>query len=315
MNVGVFRRGAPLLAAAVAVAAAAGCGGSDGPPVIAVGPLETSARNISCEGWDRSIHDCNRDLTEGFRAMLRSAIARTGKVAAMEPARWDGLVAEHELDEAHLADRTGRIRRLTGADWFVRGTITRFGARERQLRLGGAGLTRATASTEMGVDVTVTEVGSGRVVFSDTIATEIGRGSFLLAAGLRRTAASADPFADVLEASAAKIAEAVVTDRFPIRVVELESEGGLVLNYGAALFSPGDRLAGYAAGQRGAESGAAGPVSGGTPAVAVVEIVDVGEDFARARTVAGAVGAGAALRRLTNAEQAPRERPRSGPAW
>ena len=315
MNAGALRRGTPLLAAAVAVAAAAGCGGSDGPPVIAVGPLETSARNISCEGWDRSIHDCNRDLTEGFRTMLRSAIARTGKVAAMEPDRWDGLVAEHGLDEAHLADRTGRIRRLTGADWFVRGTITRFGDKERQLRLGGAGLTKASALTEMGVDVTVTEVGSGRVVFSDTITTEVSRGAFLRAAGLRRTAASADPFADVLEASAARIAEAVVTDRFPIRVVEVESEGGLVLNYGAGLFSPGDRLAGYAAGEPGAASGQTGPDSGGTAEVGVVEIVDVGADFARARTVAGAVGRGSSLRRLTAAEQAPRERPRSGPAW
>ena len=184
------------------------------------------------------------------------------------------------------------------------------------MRFGGVELTRATASTEMGVDVTVTEVGSGRVVFADTIVTEVGRGSFLRAAGVRRTAASADPFADVLEVSAAKIAEAVVTDRFPIRVVEVESEGGLVLNYGVALFSPGDRLAGYAAGEGGTESGTAGPDSDWTFETAVVEIVDVGEDFARARTVTGApLGRGASFRRLTAAEQASRERPRSGPAW
>ena len=58
-------------------------------PIVAIGGMDTSAQNVSCEGWDRAVHDCNQDLSEGFRVMLETSIIKTGKMNVMERGRVD----------------------------------------------------------------------------------------------------------------------------------------------------------------------------------------------------------------------------------
>ena len=43
---------------------------------------------------------------------------------------------------------------------------------------------------------------------------------------------SGDPFGDVQEVVAAKIAEAIVTSRIPIKVIQIQADGTLIVNYG-----------------------------------------------------------------------------------
>lgn len=230
--------------------------GQAAKPVVAIGGIDTAAQNISCKGWDRSVHDCNRDLSEGFRVMLETSITKTGKMNVMERGRLDGVLQEQGLAGAGLTDAGGGIGGLTGVDYLIYGTITRFGAQEsgvsvstdsgvgsllgrRTRQAAGGGLDTASVSVSMGVDLKVTDVSTGHIVVADEVAGTVQAGSSFSVGGISQTDASADPYADVQRVVASRIAEAVVTSRTPIKVIAIQSDGTLVLNYGNVFFKPG----------------------------------------------------------------------------
>ena len=235
-------------------------GGQAAKPVVAIGGIDTAAQNISCKGWDRSVHNCNRDLSEGFRVMLETSITKTGKMDVMERGRLQGVLEEQALAGAGITDSGGGVGGLTGVDYLIYGTITRFGAQEsgvsvstssgvgsllgrRGQQAAGGGLDTSKTAVTMGVDLKVTDVATGRIVIADEVAGTVAAGSSFSVGGISSSDASADPFADVQRVVAANIAEAVVTARTPVKVIAVQSDGTLVLNYGNVFFKPGDQLA------------------------------------------------------------------------
>ena len=131
---------------------------------------------------------------------------------------------------------------LTGTDYLIYGTITRFGSSGFQTDNKGptgiaqfGGIVGAIAqrtiqkenvTTEMGVDLRVTDVATGHILFAGSLDASITQRS------------STDPFADVQRALAAKISEAVVTSRIPIKVIAVQDDGTLILNYGSVFPCP-----------------------------------------------------------------------------
>lgn len=307
---------------------------AQGKPVVAIGPLNVAAQNISCDGWDRSIYDCNQDLAEGFRAMLETAITKTGKMDVMERMQWDAIIHEQGLSEAGLTTSGGGLGELTGVDYYVYGTITRFGAQQggfsvngrsglgglvnRRARgaLGG-GVSKSTVETEMGVDLKVTDVATGHIVVADSVSSSVKQGSAISVGGIRKAEASGDPFADVQEVVAAKIAEAIVTSRIPVKVIQVQSDGTLILNYGDVFFATGDRLAAFEVGESFVDPDTGEVLGSEETEIGVIEITRSEPRFSRARAVTGDVGQGATLKRLVGAEpdQQPNERKRSGVRW
>ncbi len=53
---------------------------------------------------------------------------------------------------------------------------------------------------------------------------------------------TADPFAEVQRIVARKISEKIVTSKFPIKVINVQSDGNLIINYGDVFFKQGDKL-------------------------------------------------------------------------
>lgn len=299
---------------------------SQGKPVVAVGKLEVSAQNISCQGWDRSRYNCNQDLADGFRAMLETAIAKTGKMDVMERRALDQLLVEQGLTEVGLTQSGSGFGNLTGVDYYVYGTITRFGANQsgfnvsdsQQARrgLGGSLISRNRVETEMGVDLKVTDVETGHIVVADSVSSTVRQGGGFSVAGITKAQNSGDPFADVQSAVAAKIAEAIVTSRIPIKVIQVQADGTLILNYGNVFFSGGEQLAAFEVGESFVDPDTGEVLGSEETQVGTVQVTRVESRFSRAKTLSGEVGIGVALKRIaTEPEDGKKRKKRSGARW
>lgn len=306
-------------------------------PVVAIGPIQLSAQNISCKGWDRS--NCNQDLSDGFRQMLETSIAKTGKMDVMERGQLDTIIAEQGLGEMGLTTSGGQVGGLTGVDYFVYGTITKFGAKESGMNIStdsgvgslfggkakqaaGSGVSKGSVQTEMGVDLKVTDVSTGQIVIADHMEDSVREGSSFAVGGIQRAEASADPFADVQRKVAARISEAIVTTRIPIKVIQVQGDGTLILNYGNVFFTAGDQLAAFEVGESFVDPDTGETLGFEETEVGRVEITRSEPKFSRARVVGEPfqVVAGMTLKRSLGAQQGSEnerssQRKRSGAPW
>lgn len=293
-----------------------------GKPVVAISQINTAAQNISCQGWDRSTHDCNQNLSEGFRTMLETAITKTGKMDVMERGRLNVVLQEQGLDAAGLTESGGGIGGLTGVDYMIYGTVTRFGAQEtgvsvstdrgvgsllgrRSRQAADGGLDTSKLSVSMGVDLKVTDTATGRIVIADEVSGTIEAGSSFSVGGISSQQASADPFADVQRVVSAKIAEAIVTTRIPIKVIAVQSDGTLVLNYGDVFFGPGDQLAAFQVGEVFTDPDTGEVLGADETQIGSVEIVSSDARLSKANILEGDAAsfqAGTALKRIAAAE-------------
>ena len=301
-------------------------------PVVAIGAIDTAAQNISCKGWDRSRYNCNQDLAEGFRIMLETALTKTGKMDVMERGRMDTVLAEQGLASAGFTDSGGDVGGLTGVDYMVYGTITRFGAQESGVKVAssgafgrkipGGGLDTSRKSVNMGVDLKVTNVSTGKIMIADEVSGTVQTGSSFAVGGISKTESSADPFADVQRVVAGRIAEAIVTTRTPVKVIGIQSDGTLVLNYGNVFFRPGDQLAAYSIGEEFIDPDTGEVLGADETKVGAVSIVSTTARLSKASITEGdpiVFVEGTVLKRLLvpsgQAGQTRKARKRSGAAW
>ena len=236
-------------------------------PVVGIARIQTAAQNISCKGWTARAHqDCNAYLTEGFRVMLETAIVKSNKMDVMERVQLTGVLQEQGLGQFGLTTSGGTVGGLTGVDYLIYGSITKFGARGSGFGVSGSsgvgsilggkigaafsGISSSSVTTEMAVDLKVTDVATGKIVLAETVQGEAKQGQAFNVAGISSRETGADPFADVQRIVAARIAEAVVTTRIPFKVIKVQSDGTLILNYGNGFLKAGDILALFKVGEQ-----------------------------------------------------------------
>ncbi len=297
-------------------------------PVVGVTGIEVAARNISCEGWDT--RNCNRDLSEGFRVMLETAINKTRKMDVMERAQLDAVFAEQGLGQGGLTTSGGELGGLTGLDYLIYGTITKFGASKsgfsvstdgfgsKAKRVFGKGASRQKVVTEMAVDLKVTDVASGKILISDTAEASVTSGEAFSVGGVQSSKGSGDPFADVQRAVAARISEVIVTARIPVKVIKVQRNGTLILNYGNIFFKPGDTLAVFEVGEA-FEDPDTGEILGAEETeLGLVEIIRSQAKFSHAKVIGEEnfeVKVGSTLKRVASSENKSKKRKRSGGRW
>lgn len=111
---------------------------SKSKPVVAVSPVELSTQNISCRNWRAN---CTQGLQNGFRAMLETAIVKTRKMNVVERVQSGSVINEQGLGQVGMTTSGGKVGGLTGADYSVYGTITKFGSQKSGFNLSsGSGL-------------------------------------------------------------------------------------------------------------------------------------------------------------------------------
>ena len=322
-------------AVALVALVAAATASAQNKPVVAITGIDVAAQNISCDGWDRSIYNCNEDLAVGFARMLVTAIQKTGKVTLMERQQLDAILVEQGLGEIGLTDAGGQLGGLTGVDYLMYGSVTRFGAKQSGFSVSGrsgvgglvnrrargalgGGASKTSVETEMGVDLKLTDVATGEIVLADAVSASVKQGSGFSVGGIQKAEASADPFADVQEVVAARIAEAVVTSRIPIKVIQVQGDGTLILNYGDVFFAPGDRLAAFSVGESFVDPDTGEVLGSEETEIGMIEITRAEPRFSRAKVITGDIGQGSTLKRPVGTEatdQQPKKRKRSGARW
>ncbi|MXZ28102.1 MAG: hypothetical protein F4Y72_07315 [Gammaproteobacteria bacterium] len=292
--------------------------GQAGKPTVAIEQIATAAQNISCEGWDRSSYDCNADLSEGFRVMLETAIIKTGKMDVMERRSLELLLQEQGLGATGLSDAGGDIGGLIGVDYLVYGTITRFGQLQGGFSFGG--IQSKELSVSMGIDLKVTDVSTGLILIADEIAETVQVGSSFSFGDVTQAQTRADPFAEVQRVVSNHIAEAIVTTRIPVKVIAVQSNGTLVLNYGDVLFSPGDQLAAFVVGETFVDPDTGEVLGADETPIGTVEISSAEARMSRASILDGdpsAFQVGVTLKRVVDEDDKgnKRKRNRSGRDW
>ena len=300
--------------------------------VVAIGQIQTAAQNISCDGWDRSVYDCNADLSEGFRIMLETSIIKTGKMDVMERSQVDKVLTEQGLGEMGLTDSGGTMGGLKGIDYMVYGTITRFGSQEKNISIStsqgigralgsrSGGLSSSKRSISMGIDLKLTDVSTGQIRLADEVSATIQEGSAFSVGGVSSSGGSADPFADVQRIVAAKIAEAVVTTKFPFKVIAVQSDGTLVLNYGNVFLKSGDVLAAFSVGESFVDPDTGEVLGSEQTEIGSIQITSSETRLSRATIVSGdpdLFQTGTQLKRSQTAQASTttNQRKRSGAEW
>lgn len=288
-----------------------------GKPVIGIVGISTSAQNISCDGWDRTVgSDCNEALSEGFRAMLETAITKTGKMSVMERVHMDKVLQEQGLGQAGFTDSGRKIGGLVGVDYLIYGTVTKFGSKATTFSVGtdegvgsllgskarqglGSGVEAQNLISAMAVDLKVTDVSTGTIIIADNVEGEVQQGSAFSVGGIQSGELSADPYADVQRVVAARISEAIVTSRIPIKVIKVQQDGTLILNYGNVFFSPGDQLVLFEVGETFTDPDTGEVLGAEEKELGRVEITHVEQKFSKARTLGEAfnVASGSVLKR------------------
>ena len=214
-------------------------------PTVAVRGIQLSAQNISCEGWRR---DCMRSLGEGFRAMLETAIIKTRKMDVMERQQWGSVVEERGLGQMGMTTSGGTVKGLKGVDYNVYGTITKFGFKKSGFNIrGGSGVTSllpgrvGRALSSVGSKEVETEDGRG---YQDYRCLDgqyrccrdggsFGEAGFIVHRGRNQTGfGRCGPVRRCSTDGAARIAEVLVTARIPVKVIAVQKDGTLILNYG-----------------------------------------------------------------------------------
>ncbi len=284
-------------------------------PVIGVAQVDVAAHNISCEGMDRAVYDCNENLAVGFRQMLETAVFKSGKVDVMERGQLDGILTEQGLAEVGLTDAGGGLGGLTGVDYLLYGAITKFGQRESGMSLGGGGnvgslfggkvrrgaggVSKKTTAVDMGVDLKITDVATGKIVIADSVEGSVSPGSSLSLGGIETGGTSSDPFADVQRVVAARITELMVTRIIPIKVIQVRGDGTLILNYGNVFFRPGEQLGVFAVGEQIVDPDTGEVLGADETEVGLVEIVRAEAKYSTARLVSGdaEIAVGSTLKR------------------
>jgi len=295
-------------------------------PVVGIASIEVSAQNISCEAYQKS--HCNQ--AEGFRVMLETAVVKTGKMDVMERAQLDALLSEQKLGRVGMTTSGGDMGSLKGIDYLIYGTITKFGTSQsgtsvstsgfgsKTKRVLGEGVSTSKVATEMDVDLKVTDVASGTIVVAETVGASVTSGEGFSIGGVKSARGSADPYADVQRVVAAKISEAIITSRIPIKVVKVQKDGTLILNYGNVFFKPGDKLTVFEVGETFTDEDTGEILGVEETELGEVEITHAQSKFSRAKIVGEEkfeVKVGSTLQRVVSSKNKSSKRKRSGAVW
>ena len=119
-------------------------------------------------------------------------------------------------------------------------------------------------------------------------------------AGIQSTETVGDPFADVQRIVAARLSEKIVTARIPFKVIRVQADGTLILNYGSVFLSPGHRLALFEVGEQFVDPDTGEVLGSEEREVGLVEVVSSEAKFSRARVIDDgvAVSEGSVLKRV-----------------
>ena len=176
--------------------------------------------------------------------------------------------------------------RVSGIDYLIYGTITQLGAKSEKIGFGSFATAKATVS--MAVDLRITDVHTGEIRYAGTVQQSINAGTTTQFGGIstgRQSDASSD-LGEIQRTVAKSIANVVVTNIFPVKVVAINN-GVVFLNYGSSILTEGDYLEISSLGEKIIDPDT-GIVLGNTEKeIGIIEVTEATGKFSKAKVVSG----------------------------
>ena len=191
--------------------------------------------------------------TRAFIDMLNTALVKTNKVHVIERDRLDDLWEERGLKAFQQSLATGKAALPEGGisevDYIVTGAITEFGISATASKFGK--LATASESANMAVDIRIIDAKTGRVGVAENV-TVSETGAFALQQGDNVFGGGDDDgklLGAVMRKAANNVTGLIVTNIYPIRVINVGADKTIVLNYGNSLLNKGNILDVFSVGE------------------------------------------------------------------
>lgn len=226
-----------ILLAALVAAASFG----QGKATMAVGGIEYRAMDSESNKRLRAYGREPREDTRAFIDMITTALVKTNKFDVIERDRL-GEIAQEQGIQAMSEGGFPTGVSVEGVDYILLGAITEYGTKAQAAQFGGFGGESETA--RMAVDVRVIDAHTGSIGFADTISKEVRTGGAFAIEGVASGGESDSSAAlgEVMRVTAKGVTALIVSNIFPIKVVAVQANGEVMLNYGNALLGENDVL-------------------------------------------------------------------------
>ena len=135
-------------------------------PIIAITEIKSS---VDSSYW----RDYKNSKSVNFQTMLETQLVKTKRFRIMERNRIDEVLSEQILQGEFSNNDT--VMNVSGVDYIVYGSITKFGSKKKQIKTTGVSVVKLI--TEFGVDLKVVDVLTGEIIKAETVNISLETGS------------------------------------------------------------------------------------------------------------------------------------------
>jgi len=216
--------------------------------ILLLGSFQVHAVNKVIVGVGEITSSISSANPETFQTMLETALVKTNKFEVIERSRLDEVLGERALGMAGITDQNLGLSGVQGVDYLIYGSITKLGETKKQTNFLIAGLNKNDKIYEMGVDLRLVDVSNGKIILADAVDLDSKSGGSFTLGGLSgygavgTSANEGDPLGDIQKLTAYEVAGVITLTISPIKVMAVQSDGTIVLNYGDVVLQQGDYL-------------------------------------------------------------------------
>ena len=275
---------------------------SQGKATIAVGHIEFRAVDSDQNKQYRAYGENPREDTRAFGDMLATALVKTNKFDVIERDRMAEILKEQQMSMEGIAKGgfEGRGLNLQGVDYVLTGAITEYGTSAKASSFGG--FSSGSETARMAVDIRLLEVATGQIGLADTISAEAKMGGAFKVDGVASTGGtdSGAAMGEVMRKTAQGVTNLIVTVIYPIKVVRVQANGEVMLNYGNSMLAAGNVLDVFSQGEAFVDPDTGEELGREEEFIGKLEIISAQARFSKARIVEGDGIADGMLARITN---------------
>ena len=183
--------------------------------------------------------------TAAFIDMVATALVKTNKFDVVERDRVGTVVAEQSGIAQGTSQPNFNFQGANAVDYILTGAITEYGIREEGVDIGRfGGSSMASQTARMAVDIRVLDVSTGQIGFAETISAEVSSAGGVGFGGFSSAQATSegDFLGQAMRKTAQGVVNLIVSNIFPVTVIQVAQDGTAYLNYGNSVLVIGDVL-------------------------------------------------------------------------
>ena len=272
---------------------------AQGKATMAVGGIEYRAMDSESNKRLRAFGREPREDTRAFVDMITTALVKTNKFDVIERDRLGEIAQEQGIQAINEGGFPTGVS-VEGVDYILLGAITEYGTKEQAAKFGKFG--GASETARMAVDVRVIDAHTGSIGFAETISKEVRTGGAFAIDGVASGGESDTSAAlgEVMRVTAKGVTALIVSNIFPIKVVRVQANGEVMLNYGTALLGENDVLEVFSQGEAFVDPDTGEELGREETLVGKLRVTSVQDRFSKTSVIEGEGVAAGMLARLTD---------------